>query len=60
MIIFQCTACGEMNPCLLVCNNDAAVISICQKMEHTAQKYDVSFMDVWKRVLEYHDEWESE
>jgi len=25
-----------------------------------AQKYNVSFMDVWKRVLEYHDEWESE
>jgi len=29
MIIFQCTACGEMNPCLLVCNNDADVPEHC-------------------------------
>jgi len=39
---------------------DAAVISICQKMEHTSQKYNVPFRDVLRKVLEYHDEWETE
>jgi len=39
---------------------DAVSIDICHRMEHASQKYNVSFMDVWRRVLEYHDEWENE
>jgi len=39
---------------------DAICIDICHRMEHASQKYNVPFRGVLRKVLEYHDEWETE
>lgn len=36
---------------------DAALMDMCQKIEHISTKYDKPFMDCLNRIMQFHVDW---